>query len=499
MKGLLGLTWWVALMVGCGSTNQRIARHDPQKGYRESLTTETPTNSDRLYIAMSFSGGGTRAAALSYGALQALHGVEVPVDGSTRRLTAEVDFISSVSGGSFTSAYFGLFGARIFEHFEARVLRRDLEWALVWRMLRPWVALRLLASTYDRIHVAQALYDETIFREQTFAAMNGADGKANKPFVMINGTNISQGNRFEFTQDRFDLIGADLDVYPVGHAVAASSAFPAAFNPVLLLNYPRPPNHQKVPDWVVAAEKNGHIDPIAYRRAQEWRAYDDKAGRPYLHVLDGGLADNTGTRAIIESIDSRAQLRADKTAPSTRSINHLLNDRKIKRLLIIVVNAKPAKDSTLDRSRMSPGIIDVMSAAGTTAMDLNTDDAIPLLELVLKQYTDPMPGTMVPLPTAIRSGAALPKADTGCQTRIEMPGLDDPDAPALDGPVAYLVDVSFARVQEAARRTRLEGIGTRLALDDDDVDLLIAAGRTLVEQDPCFVAFMRDTGARSAP
>jgi NTE family protein len=78
-------------------------------------------------LLVSFSGGGTRASALAYGVLQELRDTQVGVGGERERLLDEIDVISSVSGGSFTSAYYGLYGDRIFEDFEERFLRRNVQ------------------------------------------------------------------------------------------------------------------------------------------------------------------------------------------------------------------------------------------------------------------------------------------------------------------------------------------------------------------------------------
>ena len=72
---------------------------------------------DDILLALTFSGGGTRAAAFSYGVLEGLADTTIVVNGKKRRLLDELDAISSVSGGSFTAAYYGLFGDRIFEDF----------------------------------------------------------------------------------------------------------------------------------------------------------------------------------------------------------------------------------------------------------------------------------------------------------------------------------------------------------------------------------------------
>ena len=56
-------------------------------------------NSEKLFVALAFSGGGTRSAALAYGVLEALRDVEIEVDGTRRSLLQEVDVISANSGG----------------------------------------------------------------------------------------------------------------------------------------------------------------------------------------------------------------------------------------------------------------------------------------------------------------------------------------------------------------------------------------------------------------
>ena len=61
-----------------------------------------------LAVLVSFSGGGTRASAFAYGVLQELAATEIRTAQGSRPLLHEIDMISSVSGGSFTAAYYGL-------------------------------------------------------------------------------------------------------------------------------------------------------------------------------------------------------------------------------------------------------------------------------------------------------------------------------------------------------------------------------------------------------
>ena len=101
------------------------------------------SRSDELLLVLAFSGGGTRAAAFAYGVLEELAATPVMLGGQSRRLLDEVDLISAVSGGSFTAAYYGLYGDRIFRDFETDFLKRPVERELVLQLLRPrnWVRL----------------------------------------------------------------------------------------------------------------------------------------------------------------------------------------------------------------------------------------------------------------------------------------------------------------------------------------------------------------------
>ena len=109
---------------------QPLKQADPQVGYR-GRNLINPEQDDQLLLLLTFSGGGTRAAAFSYGVLETLRDTTVSIRGRQRRLLDEVDWISGVSGGSFTAAYYGLFRDRIFEDFESKFLKKDIQGELV--------------------------------------------------------------------------------------------------------------------------------------------------------------------------------------------------------------------------------------------------------------------------------------------------------------------------------------------------------------------------------
>src|SRR5450759_3261181 len=127
------------LLVGCASFspgNPRLARYDPDTGYRFHRL-ERGDNSDDLFVIVAFSGGGTRAAALAYGVLEALRDTVIVWRGHKVTLLDEVDVISSISGGSFPAAYYALRGGKIFDEFPDRFLYRQVQSDLIRQVLSP--------------------------------------------------------------------------------------------------------------------------------------------------------------------------------------------------------------------------------------------------------------------------------------------------------------------------------------------------------------------------
>jgi NTE family protein len=86
------------LLAGCLQfhVNDRIERIDRAAGYRptahirKSTKNRANKNSDSFLVGLAFSGGGTRAAALSYGVLDELRRTEIVWEGKTRRLLRPV-------------------------------------------------------------------------------------------------------------------------------------------------------------------------------------------------------------------------------------------------------------------------------------------------------------------------------------------------------------------------------------------------------------------------
>ena len=371
--------------------NQPFSSQDPRAGYRyASLAEHTgPENSEDLFVILAFSGGGTRAAAFAYGVLEKLRQTTVEVDGQRRRLLDEVDVISSNSGGSFTAAYYGLFRERMFDdaadpdaRFVNRFLERDLEKAILSRVLfSPLNWARLASPAFNRSDLTAEVYDDEIYRGRTFSDLL----QQGRPYLVINANDTTRGIRFEFTQDQFDLICSDTTGYPVARAVMASSAVHGLFGSLRLRNYDKA--NCAEPQWIASAlgERTGNrgdldVNRERYRRARFARSYRDKdPGAPadakfYVHLSDGGTVDNLGMRAPLWSLRS--------TDPSW-SVLRKLNLKKVKRIVVLSVNAASEPRSDMDRRLRGPGPVALIESAVSGAIDTVTLDSIQVTENII--------------------------------------------------------------------------------------------------------------------
>src|SRR3954452_15091890 len=154
------------LLGGCATqpVNPPIAHADPRAGYRFETRQTVSSNAKETLVILAVSGGGTRAAAFSYGVLEFLRRTEIVAANGTRvRLLDAIDVITGVSGGSFTALAYGLYGEKLFDDYEQRFLKRDVQGTLVGRMFNPAYWTRLSSTGWGRSDLASQLYDEILF------------------------------------------------------------------------------------------------------------------------------------------------------------------------------------------------------------------------------------------------------------------------------------------------------------------------------------------------
>ncbi|WP_291989194.1 patatin-like phospholipase family protein [Candidatus Accumulibacter sp. ACC007] len=387
-------------------------------------------------MILAFSGGGTRAAALAYGVLQALRDTRVTLDGRSQRLLDKIDIISSVSGGSFTAAYLGLYGDRIFTDFENDFLRRNISIELMQGLLDP----ALLLSERGRTEMAANYYDGNVFKGATFADLQSRDG----PLIVINATDLGRGVRFSFLQDYFDLLCSDLSSFPIASAVTASSAVPVLFHPLVLEN--RQGCNDRAQNFLSGLQHLASRSAQLSQVVDGLNSYTLKDQRRYIHLVDGGITDNLGLLAIYEMIE---------LAGGATKLLDSLGGAPPRRFVVISVNASTSPQYGMELTTAAPSMADTVNLV--TDIQLHRTNA----------------ATMTLLRSSIERWAA---------------DLSTPEQ-AVE---SYFVEIDFKSIRQAERRRFLNQIPTSFALKKEQVDGLIAAGRELLLSNAEFQRLISD-------
>lgn len=408
----------------------------------------TIVRSDRdpeVLVVLAMSGGGKRSSAFSYGVLKGLRDLEVPVSGKTKRLLDELDLVSGASGGSFTAAYYTLHRERIFERFERDFLRRDTNGDIARLILLPWNMVWLFDPFVGTNDEMAKVYDRDLFEGATYADLI----RKGPPYLVVNATDIAKGTVFSFIQWQFDLICADLGRYPLARAVAASNGFPILFTPITLKSFS---GQCRAPAILSPTAEQRTIDERRRHLAKLMRAYANPTETQYVHLMDGGIADNLAIRGLINTLillgHNEPSFRAGRLA-------------KVKRILVIVADGQSPFDTARARQRTVSGLRQIFDAVSSTQIDAYNFETLDLARREIEQLADD-----------------IQRINCGTGQCAKVP--------------VYFAHLSISGISDDAVRTRLQKIPTSLTLEAEDIDLLVTSGAHAVAASPVIAAFKKD-------
>ena len=408
-------------------------------------------NAQDTFVVLAFSGGGTRSAAFSYGLLEKLRNTYISINGQSRRLIDEVDVISSVSGGSYTAAYYGLFGERIFQDYESAFLHRDVQGKMLHLLMNPMKLAKLTSKEYNRGDLAARWLDKHIFKGKTFNDMSRGD----LPYVIINSSDINTGTTFSFIQQQFDFLCSNISDYPVANAVMASSAVPGVFTPIAVKNFDTS-CVQKTTQWNNWVKDSLEHDSIYNRRFQVSRAlsrYYQPSRLPKIRLVDGGVTDNLGVRgSIMSPIAHYGNVVEMKGAFTPAALN------KVKRVLVIVANAQTYDDYKWSRQGKGPRIIDTLNASFSAAIGILNTETITLAKHSFNKWQ-----------------RYINKNRSATMPKVKV----------------YFSTLTFNQIKDTKRRSYFDTIPTTFNLSDEQVDAVRGLAGELLEQSPEFQAFKR--------
>jgi len=505
-------------------------RFNPLKDKTEG---QTNTHRDTL-VFLSLSGGGVRASALAYGTIQALREIPSPTGDADRKLMDEVDVVSSVSGGSLAAGWLALHGQDGFPPAEnaggdpnanpmIRFMYDGTMGEIAARGLNPVALLRYAVTDYQRSDVLAEVFGDHLFkmrdgpadpeRDATFGDVERQYAKPNQPFVILNATDMGHEARFPFTQNRFDLLCSGLSGYRLQDAVAASADFPFAFSAVGLQNFSSgcPARHPPAeiwmkdgpPRWISTyarfsdtiapsqfehsndggeadgskAHAQNRYDPprsnglLALRAAREANDYIDPVPNDtYVHLQDGGIADNLG-------IQSTLQLE-DRAGNAPGLFQRLKTPRgcypeygKITHVLFVVMNARSRSPVGIDQGAYPPDVFSTGLRVIDTSLDNSILDVQNYLTAELQAITQPSAADSPSTKTQwIHCEDGWMPVDSTNNTCVKVDVIGTADSPCI---VAKIVAIDFELIPDKACRDHFWQIGTVWTLDKEVIRRLI--------------------------
>ncbi|MFO0997852.1 MAG: patatin-like phospholipase family protein [Alphaproteobacteria bacterium] len=432
---------------------------------------------DRPVVLVALSGGGARATALGATILRELRSYTYAARGGQRRLVDDVAIVSSVSGGSVTAAYFGVFGPDQLDQLRPDFLDHDNMKALELEAINPANWWRFTFEPYTRIDVLRDMFDQQLFHGRTFATINQPD----KPLVILNATDMAAGETFAFTPSRFSDICSDFDRTLLSVGVVSSAAFPIALTPMNFQNHSvERCRDVKMPQWIersLSSRSEPYLDIEAFKRARY--ANDLRRGPNafrdvrYLHFLDGGLADNLGLRSLKAAILSPHFTDCSDQDPKaerwrTGCLLFAINSGKIRKLVVVTVNARSDPPNPLDTDPGRPGELAQISAVTSVPIDSTSANMYAEMQSILDE-----------IKTAAKSA---------------------PVDARFGGMKVYSVLVDFDQLRatdpaQRALRDKAKAIPTSWTITAENMEIVDQAGALLLKQHPCFQKLLLDLKA----
>lgn len=295
---------------GCGSFQS--ARDDGVIGTSargQVLTRENPTpfvsvKSSPVMVGLASSGGGSRAAYLTAAVLREIHRsgsrIELPEQFEKEgTLIEQFDFVSAVSGGALSAAYF-VANVESFrtsaespawtDYLDKMALNyRERQWTSLGA-LNPITWVKTLFTNFNRGNIAREDYDNQLYKGRTLGEL------PDHPVLYLNAFDVGNRSRYVFSKH---FIDTDFYHHPmwrfelhVPHEITSEND---------LVYSKVDPSSVRIADAVYASSAFPFVYPnLAINHFGTKVAFKGQ----YVFLADGGLADNSGLLTLFTQMRS---------------------------------------------------------------------------------------------------------------------------------------------------------------------------------------------------
>jgi Patatin-like phospholipase len=291
----------------------------------ENLLPE-PLETPLQNIALTFSGGGFRAASYSLGTLSYLDHIQFGEAGKEDSLLKNVSYISSTSGGSITNGLYSAYihQGKIFADVYKKLLAELAGQKLldkVFEILNDDKEWNKKGNGKEKnfINAFAKVYDKILYEGETFEVFWNKDHIPSFE-VCFNSTEFYRGLSFRFQTEgkngQHQIIGnnflyfetdelAIVKKLKLADMVAASSCFPAGFEPIIY------------PEDFSYADSNNQLSIAELNKALVEEDYDlsVKTISASYGFMDGGITDNQGLKSAMIADERRRRRKGDNHKP----------------------------------------------------------------------------------------------------------------------------------------------------------------------------------------
>jgi NTE family protein len=241
-------------------------------------------------------------------------------------------------------------------------------------------------------------------------------------------------------------------------------------SPVTINNYGGTCN-ATIPAWLQPFFDNDNPPRPAARAIRSLKAekaFGDGVGRPYLHLVDGGVSDNVGMRAVLDSMQVMEALH-EAGVPSPLD--------GMRRIIVLVVNSLSSPATDWDESEDPPGTVDVLLKSAGTPIDAFSYEAVELLRDTAARWQT--------LRRVRDSAAMAANKDAAVAAALRVPDAE-----------VFAIDVSFPALKDKAELEYLNQLPTSFVLSAEAVDRLRAAAGKIIMDSPEFQRLLKELGAK---